>query len=167
MAIIDILQIKNGMTFTVDTTALNVQANYFPIGGAVYDEFYQGLSAYKFFQPKDNMIIKSFGIFLPYCFTYGIIEPEFQLAWWQNPNESVITPIAPPDGRIIHPIPNYEMEINSYVPFNPPDPTQEASIGLNGITFNISMVGVPDDFHEEEIQIFPWIKVLHNLPLEN
>ena len=165
MPIIDILSCVDGVEFTADTSVLNVQTNYFPVAGAVYDIFANG--AYRQFQPKDNIIILSYGIFLPYCFTYGIVMPELNLAWWQDPNESLITQIAPPIGRVRHPTPRAEIIIDTYIPFDPPDDTIESTIGLNAITFNISMVGVPDDFDQEEIKIYPWIKVKHNLPLES
>jgi len=167
MAIIDLMMIKNGITFTVDLSQDNVQVNLFPVGGAVYDIFYQGKSAYLYFQPKDNLKIISYGVFFPYCFGYGIEVLEMQWVWWQDPAESIITEIAPPDGRIIYPITRHEMEINTYVPYDPPDPSAESAIGLNGLTFNISMVGVPTDFDQTEQKIYPWFKVQHNLPVEN
>lgn len=139
-----------------------------------------------YFRSGDNIELLSFGYFIPERFI--MYNPVFGGLGIENPCPSIalyaFTDPPPPgvgvqipfnqfgfNGTIKMPFPNYEMAMGVFVdtsvavaekfriecafPFNS---------GLN--TSQLSMVGVPAALNGVTIHIVPFIKVLHNFPLE-
>ena len=165
--IIDTMYCFPGLDFTVDTSVLSVEVIWPIVPGAVYGEMVNAnIPIVKYFQPKDHILLLSYGVKLPYCFNYAKHIPYFQFAWFQNPTIDLLNELSPPTGKLHCPLPNHEHETNVLIPYMPPDPLSETSIGVIGGSMSFSMVGVPDDLDGVTLQVYPFIKIKHNIELQ-
>jgi len=163
---IDVMYLSPGLDFTVDTTVTKIQVIYPGVPGAVLGEYISSAGPLRrYFEPQDHFTILEYGIKLPFCFTYAEGIPYFQFVWWQNPVEKIVEEIADPTGQLNHILPNVESKLDTYINYDPPDPTLRTSLALRQGIMELSMVGVPDDLHGETMQAYPWIKVRHNIEL--
>lgn len=157
--IIDILMAKIG-TVTVDTAAAEVQlasdaGNYFktPNDNFIFDE-------------ADNCNVLSIWITYPYCFVAGTIQPYLGIIGREVnvPNAEFNVQLGT-EKAVWIPCENTEIEVPSFTPW---------SLSPNGIDWGFvsdesggtfSMFNVPDALDEEELDVYAFIKIRHNLPL--
>lgn len=176
--IIDILapKIEQSPYFVVDNTIMQVpviagDANPVPLINAIGDSV---------FQIGDTCQILSCGFVLPHSFTLGQTGSGYpfwthQFYFARDPAWN--TPIGlehmanNTNGQLGVFLENYEMfiDIPHNIIFNNATQRHEFQFQLQlppGQEPQISMANVPDVFSDEQIKISPFIKVIHNLPME-
>lgn len=175
---IDVLtpKIEDCPWFLVDNTLLQVPVNQ---GNVNPVAFKNGIGS-SVFAKGDTCQIVSTGLFLPFSFTFGEIPAGFpvwctQLYFARDPAWG--TPIGIPhmadntNGQLLIPYPNYELfiDVPHQIIFNNADQRHEFQFQLQivpGQNPQISMVNVPDSMNDITYHVIPWIKVLHNFPME-
>lgn len=142
---------------------------------SIFDTFSNGTGLQKF-QPKDNLRIQSVGVFLPFCFSTSKPRNTISLEW-ENTNTAAtkkVDEISSDSATVNIPEVNRYVELNDsttpgggiFIPWaSGASWTDPAVIKLTGISVDISLVGVPDDFAGGTREGYVFMKVLHNLPL--
>jgi hypothetical protein len=130
------------------------------------------------FQAGDNFTLLSAGIFIPYSFSPYVISADaavsnrLKLEIVDGDGNVYSLPELGADSKIHIPLENYETALGIFIPVLPKArrTTGEILTGPFYIRYAIegliiSLIGCPRDFDTKEIPVFPYIKVLHNLPL--
>jgi hypothetical protein len=170
--IIDVLMPKISLSpyFTVDTTG--------PLSVAVIDAavplmtLYSGDASKPTFQRGDNVVMLSFGYFIPDNFiSYELSGPTYAVPSWKLYMYKTVAAASVPlnqfgvSGTIQSPFPNYEMAMGIFLDVN--TIAQEAfRLQVAMATNNrISMVGAPAVLNGLVFHVVPFVKILHNFPL--
>jgi len=159
--ITDILKLTTPPTFTVDNTVLSIDVDNLLNNPLPF----QNWTGNTRFAQKDNVIIESIWLRLPYCFTIAEDDTRVQLAWRNAAATVAIIPIDGTNGKLYIPEPDQELGLNIFAPFAPVDPTTWAEIALGAFHCEVSQVGVPDDLNDEVLNVDLYLKVRHTLVL--
>lgn len=158
--------------FTVNLAAANKRV--FVVDGLA-PCFMMNSSLKYYFQPGDNLILLNVGYYIPesFCTTQSIApaNPVFPFAHFTVVDAAdVVKGVLPGLGNlggIILPFENYEGAYNVYSDVNSLYNAGKYKLSVI-MFFNhtcISMINVPADLDGKTFYIFPFIKVLHSLPM--
>lgn len=171
--IVEIVSSKGngGQQFTVDTSGpLSVPIathGSFEIDNAIYKSV---------FHKGDNLQIIGAGIVLPesFClatngFGAGIFPmPKLNIYLYTEPGHVKYYPsIAGADGTFFVPFENFEYILNAFVDTSAIPQHFAMYLSVDPATVNISMLNVPAALHGTVQRIVPFVKVLHNIPMED
>lgn len=162
--IVDILTTIDPLEFTVDTGLTEVQLIAVPWNSLF--ENGNGIPGDSKFQMRDNVILESIALRLPFCFTFGTGIPRIQLQFQDQAfNVGQIAELG--YGTKI-PLPDVEIDIGAYIPMTPVDAgTLAQGFYVGDASINISMIGVPDSLDETVQTVDIMLKVRHTLPMTN
>jgi hypothetical protein len=171
--IIDVLRpdIGGGGLFTVDNTVLSVPM-FAPL---VFNKMY-ATTGNGLFQRGDNIIILSAGYIMPESFVMANQsgKPAAAISLVAQKNISGANILVEPfgnAGQIAIPFANYEMSIGVFIDTERlliDDDFYMCSVFPGGsltVEPEISMINVPASLNGITMEAFPFIKVLHNIPL--
>jgi hypothetical protein len=158
--------------FTVNIAAANKRI---PVTDSAGPCFMMNSSTKYYFQRGDSIVLLTAGYYLPesFCTTENMAPADPVFPFLQipvfNAAGAVIgqLPGLGDLGSIIMPFENYEGVYNIYSDINSLSPAGKFKLGAI-MFFNstwISMVNVPADLDGKKFYIFPFIKVLHTLPM--
>lgn len=157
-AVVDIVRCE-AASFTVD---LSGPIDVAVVGNAAAFFEPTGLS---FLQQNDNVILRSMWIVLPYCFCTS--QPQFVLQVGGRDNALLqfdLRSFATDDRQFV-PVENCETALDVFIPFSEsPNGLPWEFFGLVD-TGRISMQNVPAALDTEELTIYAYLKIAHNLPL--
>lgn len=158
--------------FTVNLAAANKRVSIANPGNPC---FMMNSSLKYYFQPGDNLLLLNVGYYIPECFntTHFIVptDPVFPFVHFQVFNAAGFSMGVLPGlgdlGGIILPFENYEGAYNIYSDVN--SLYNAGKYKLSCIMFTnataISMINVPADLDGKTFFIYPFVKVLHSLPM--
>lgn len=158
---IEILRPETNPTFTVDTSVNEVNVNAYPqVNGVLVDHTGGGTELI----PEDNFIILQYGISFPYCFTPATPGMLFWLSRYQG---GALYPVLEINQRLPNQVWNTEIELGTFVPFRDDriaaiDYALNYELLVSDFQGTISMIGVPDSLHGQELEFEPWVKIKHN-----
>lgn len=158
--------------FTVNLAAANKRVF---VNDGMAPCFMMNSSLKYYFQPGDNLLLLNAGYFIPESFTttetMAPADPVFPFMHIQVANAAGVAKGNLPGlgdlGGIIMPFENYEGGYNIYSDVN--SLYNAGKYKLSGMMFfnstMISMINVPADLDGKTFYIYPFIKVLHSLPM--
>ena len=131
-----------------------------------------GQQANMWFQPDDNILIISYGLFLPHSFTCGGNPIHMQLFWEDEDAAINVVDQFGEGGAICAPWENFEFPAGVFVAHPSPGKHVKYYMNVSDLTdweselaTRISMVNVPAALNEEDLRVTPVLRILHNLPL--
>lgn len=122
--------------------------------------------AQSYFDAKDNVLIETVVVMLPYQFGIGDITPLIELEWTDPtvPADGAITQFGSA-GQLLIPDAAVEYQVRAWVEF-PGGANAKFAIRLGSNTgVNVSMVNAPAGFHTNVYKIPIFLKVRHTLPM--
>jgi len=155
-------------TFTVDTSG-PLEVAITPADAFLVGAVGAGLDTY--FDQEDNFRLLSLWVVYPYCFCQGNTDVlRMQI---RGRSKAVAHPLItfnmramPSNGWQFIPVENVETGLGTFVnydnnPDTPPDPW-----GLYArVTGYVSMVNAPDVLDQQELDVWAYAKVAHNIPM--
>lgn len=171
--ITEILKLKNPPKFTANNAVNSVVATPDPMPAA--DSVYTNAIGRDYFQQKDNIIIKSIQLQMPYMFTLsaGEIYPA-------NDKEKIDLSFLSKDTGVVVSIPEIgasniwvpqdcpKIELDSFIPWpvNPLAPAEDmALLSSNTMEFDVSQVYAPASLNGVELYINIYLTVEHTLKM--
>lgn len=140
-------------TFTVDNT-VNKVTPIFSLQNFVGPN--AGLGN---FQARENLILQSAWVCMPYCFSFADTQITLEMDWQDTGgNDGIIEPIGN-DGLFI-PIENVETPLNIFIAW--PNDLADLPTHFRGQVTgaDVSMLNVPDSLNGLDMPIWAYIKVL-------
>lgn len=170
--LIDVLMPKVSLCpyFTVDTTGPDYVAVTAPAVSIM--DLYPGDVTKFNFDPGDNIIVLSFGYFIPENFAaFEMAGPDYSVPSWKlylHKNTTAVSVAIDQfgvNGIIQSPFPNYEMAMGIFLDVNTIT-TEDFHLRIANTTRGrISMIGVPAVLNTKVFHVVPFVKILHNFNL--
>ena len=122
------------------------------------------------FQVKDNLIIRSIGVWLPYTFTLSTVIPRLLLRWKIGGIEAPILAFGSGSGYLDIPQENYELIVDTYIPWPnfPPAPAAGVALPICArvqAAMRVSIINAPAMLAATTLPFVTWAKVEHNLDM--
>lgn len=147
---------SGGITFTVNTALTEVSLAL--AGNPVFS----ANVAVVYFAAGDNIILRGYGLSLPYQFGQGSMDYPmfFQLGWYDSAAGSgSVTEVG--DTGLIHiPDPNYFYEMAVFVPY-PSGASGKWGLRVDGLGGMVSMINAPAALNTEILETQIHLRVQH------
>ena len=163
MAVIDVIRVQGG-SFIGDNTQQFIDVipseNFM---SADYGNRYR-------IEKNDNLRVLSCWACLPYCYCTANEPLAIFIRGKETPDvgsqEFFIDELGS-TGYIFQPTENVEVEIDEYIPFVPTSPNGNEWGFWTEVHGRVSQFNAPDALNGQELPVWAYLKILHNLPLGN
>lgn len=117
---------------------------------------------------KDNFLVLSVGITLPYLFGFADRCPCVQLGWIDSIGGTGVFSLGALDGRLRLPLENYELAMNTVLAYPVPSNSIKLYLNIHGEGYDpntnirISMINAPAALNGVTLPVTAWMKIVHN-----
>jgi len=165
--IIDILQSVGDQCYTfTGNNAVNKVTLNAPVTPQHFMQNAEPAVQMKYFEPQDNLLIKSFHLRLPYAYILADDNIRIQLQWYDEADvlKSPLVEFSP-SGFIWMITQCIEIPLSIFSPW-PSPATNLTKLYLRCVVgTTISQIGAPDSLNDEILPVWVSFKILHTKPM--